>query len=134
MEAMVQALQSTILPRPRFLYSPVVKAGPWIRVSGMVGLDRATGAIEAGGPGAEAARILDNLSLALAELGLSLNDMVAARIFTTRMDLFGEINAAWEAVIGKLAIPPARTSVGVSALPLGASVEIEFELYREEGL
>ena len=131
---MVRALHSTILPRPRFLYSPVVKAGPWVRVSGMIALDRTTGALEPGGPGAEAARILDNLSLALPELGLRLDDLVAARIFTTRMDLFGEINAAWDSVIGKLAVPPARTSVGVSALPLGASVEIEFEFYREEGL
>ncbi|HLY55292.1 MAG TPA: RidA family protein [Stellaceae bacterium] len=131
---MAQALSSTILPKPRFRYSPVVKAGPWIRVSGMVALDRATGALEAGGPGAEAAKILDNLTQALPELGLALDDMVAARIFTTRMDLFPDINVAWDRAIGAMATPPARTSVGVTALPLGATVEIEFEFYKEGGL
>ncbi len=64
---------------------------------------------------------------------VALADLMIARIFTTRMDAFAEINAAWEEVFTDGTTPPARTSVGVSALPLGAAVEIEFCFYRESG-
>jgi 2-iminobutanoate/2-iminopropanoate deaminase len=131
---MAQALTSTFLPKPRFRYSPVVKAGPWIRVSGMIALDATTGALEPGGPGAETAKIMANLIGALPEFGIALDDLVAARIFTTRFEQFADINRAWEAAIDTMATPPARTSVGVSALPLGASVEIEFEFYKDSAL
>jgi 2-iminobutanoate/2-iminopropanoate deaminase len=98
----------------------------------MVALDRLSGRLESGGPGPETAKILANLAAALPDFGLRLDDMVAARIFTTKFELFADINAAWEAAIADMESPPARTSVGVSALPLGASVEIEFEFYKEE--
>ena len=45
---------------------------------------------------------------------------------------FSEINKAWEEVFVAGVEPPARTSVGVAALPLGATVEIEFSFYRED--
>ncbi len=131
---MAQALTSTLLPKPRFRYSPAVKAGPWIRVSGMIALDAMTSVLEPGGPGAETAKIMANLIGALPEFGIALDDLVAARIFTTRFEQFADINRAWEAAIDSMVTPPARTSVGVSALPLGASVEIEFEFYKDSAL
>jgi 2-iminobutanoate/2-iminopropanoate deaminase len=97
----------------------------------MIALDRVSGALQPGGPGAETARILSNLGSALPELGLSRGDLVIARIFTTRFDEFTAINAAWEAWLGEGTTPPARTSVGVGALPLGATVEMEFAFYRK---
>lgn len=127
---MIQALSSGNLPAPRFRYSPLVKAGPFYRTAGMIALDPATGALEGGGVGAETARILGNLLRALPDFGLSLADLVDATIYTTRMDQFPAINAAWEAVFTADVRPPARTSVGVSALPLGAGVEIAFTFYR----
>jgi 2-iminobutanoate/2-iminopropanoate deaminase len=125
-------LSSPHLPQPRFHYSPMLRVGPWVRVSGMIGLDPDSGVLEPGGAGAETARILRSLTNALPDCGLTLNDLVAARIFTTRFDQFPAINQAWEAALRGLAVPPCRTSVGVSALPLGASVEIEFDFYQEE--
>ena len=56
--------------------------------------------------------------------------MCSSDLYTTRMDEFPVINAAWEAVFTPGQRPPARTSVGVSALPLGAAVEIAFSFYR----
>ena len=97
----------------------------------MIALDAETSALESGGPGAETARILDNLLGALPELGLELDDMVSATIYTTLFDRFPAINEAWEAVFSEGVRPPARTAVGVHALPLGATVEISFEFYRE---
>jgi 2-iminobutanoate/2-iminopropanoate deaminase len=57
---------------------------------------------------------------------------VQARIFTTRFEEFPAINAAWEQAFAGSTRPPARTSVGVAALPLGASVEIEFAFYADD--
>ena len=48
-----------------------------------------------------------------------------ARVYTTRFEQFGEFNEVWERQFADVE-PPARTSIGVSALPLGALVEIEF--------
>ena len=96
----------------------------------MIALDAETGALESGGPGAETAKILDNLLAALPEIGLELEDMVAATIYTTAFDRFPAINEAWEAVFSEGVRPPARTAVGVQALPLGATVEIGFEFYK----
>ncbi len=124
------AVTATTLPQPRFRYSPCVKAGPHYRFAGMVALDSETGTLESGGPGAETAKILQNLLAALPELGLALDDMVSATIFTTAFDRFPAINEAWEAVFSEGIRPPARTAVGVHALPLGATVEISFEFYK----
>jgi 2-iminobutanoate/2-iminopropanoate deaminase len=97
----------------------------------MIALDKDSGQLEAGGVGAETKKILANLLAAMPDFGLTLADMVSANIYTTRMDQFRDINEAWEAVFTQDVRPPARTSVGVSALPLGATVEIEFMFYRE---
>lgn len=129
---MAQRLTATSLPKPRFHYSPIVTAGGWIRFSGMIALDAASGQLEPGGPAAETTKIMGNLLAALPECGLALEDIVSARIFTTRFELFPEINKAWETALQGLETPPARTSMGVSALPLGATVEIEFDFYKEE--
>lgn len=85
----------------------------------------------AGGAAAETQRIFDNLKLALPDYGLSLQDMTLARIYTTDFAAFGQINAVWEVVFTDIA-PPARTSLGVQALPLGATVEIEFAFYQPQ--
>lgn len=127
---MRQTLKSSAIPAPRFHYSPCVAIGSTYQVSGMIALDPVTGLLVEGGPGAETRRILDNLRSALPEYGLSLDDLLIARLYTTRFDAFAEINAAWEGLFSNGLVPPARTSIGVNALPLGASVEIEFSFVK----
>ena len=126
----IKSLSSENLPQPRFCYSPMIKSGPFYKTAGMVALDRDSGLMEVGGAGAETAKILRNLLEALPDFDLSLDDLVKVTIFTTDFENFPDINVAWETVFGEVR-PPARTSVGVNALPLGASVEMEFEFYRE---
>lgn len=128
---MLERLTASTLPAPRFRYTPCVKSGPFYTIAGMIALDPATGALAPGGPEGETRQILKNLIAALPEWKLTLDDLVLARIFTTRFDQFLAINKAWEEVFGPPQAPPARTSAGVSALPLNATVEIEFQLYRE---
>jgi 2-iminobutanoate/2-iminopropanoate deaminase len=127
---MREILTSATLPQPRFRYSPCVRIGNTYQMAGMIALDHETGELEEGGPEAEAAKILANLQAALPDFGLSLEDMLIARIFTTRFDEFPAINRAWEAVFGAIT-PPARTAMGVSALPLGATVEMEFTFQKD---
>lgn len=116
------------LPAPRFRYSQIVRAGSHYYCSGLLGISDA-GELVSGGPGAETASILARLPAILLELGLGWSNLVFARIYCSDMSRFGEVNHAWESVFTPERIPPARTSIGVAALPLGASVEIEFVLH-----
>ena len=119
-------------PQPRFMYTPCVKNGPLGVVSGMVALDPETGKLIDGDVAAQTQRIFDNLHLALPDYGFAMQDLMLARIYTTCMEQFPSINEAWEKQFTPITqvAPPARTSVGVSALPLGALVEIEFMFHR----
>lgn len=121
-----RVIASRILPAPRFRYSSVVQAGPYAFVSGMVALDADTGALVDGGAFEQTAKILANLKALVDEQGWSLDRLLLARIFCADFSAFGEVNRAWEAFFAD-GVPPARTSVGVNALPLGALVEIEFQ-------
>lgn len=127
---MIEALSSTNLPAPRFRYSALVKAGPFYKTAGMVALDKDSGELEAGGTGAETAKILANLLQALPDFSLSLEDLMCVTIFATDFAEFPAINAAWEQVFTADVQPPARSAIGVAALPLGASVEMEFTFYK----
>lgn len=127
-----QALTSPNLPAPRFRYSPLVKTGPFYQTAGMIALDAATGKLAEGGPEGETRKILQNLLRALPDFGLGLDHLVSATIYTTDFDRFPQINKAWEEVFTADVVPPARTAIGVTALPLGAAVEIEFRLYRDD--
>ncbi len=128
---MIETLSSENLPAPRFRYSPLVKAGPFYKTAGMIALDKDSGMLEAGGVGEETRKILQNLLQALPDFGLNLADLVSATIYTTQFDQFPAINEAWENVFTDDIQPPARTAVGVSALPLEANVEIEFMFYKD---
>jgi 2-iminobutanoate/2-iminopropanoate deaminase len=128
---MIEALSSVNLPAPRFRYSPLIKAGPFYKTAGMIALDKDSGELESGGVGAETAKILNNLIQALPDFNLTLDELVSATIYTTQFDQFPAINHAWEAVFTEDVRAPARTALGVSALPLATNVEIEFMFYKD---
>ena len=129
---MRENLHSTKLVAPRFKYTPCVKTGPFYHFSGMVALDPKTGTMATGGVYNESATILANMQTFAAELKLNLSHLASARIYTTKMDEFSDINRAWEEVFAGAVVPPARTSIGVAALPVHALVEMEFMFYRPE--
>jgi 2-iminobutanoate/2-iminopropanoate deaminase len=127
---MREVFHSSKLAAPKFKYSPCIKTGPFYHFSGMVALDPGTGSMVTGGVYSESARILENLKIFAGELGLGLGHLATAKIYTTKMGEFPEINRAWEEVFAGDLIPPARTSIGVSALPVNALVEMEFSFYK----
>lgn len=127
---MIEALSSANLPAPRFRYSPLIKAGPFYQTAGMIALDKDSGELESGGVGAETSKILKNLLQALPDFGLTLEDLVSAKIHTTQFNHFPDINKAWEEIFTDDMRPPARSAVGVTALPLNANVEMSFVFYK----
>ncbi len=126
-----RVLPTRTLPTPRFRYSPVVQAGPFAFVSGLVALDAASGQLVGGGAYAETTQILANLRRLVDEMGWSLTQLLVARIFCADFSAFAEVNRAWDQFFADV-VPPARTSVGVSALPLGALVEMEFQFVVDQ--
>jgi 2-iminobutanoate/2-iminopropanoate deaminase len=123
-----KAIASRVLPAPRFLYTPVLQAGPFVFISGMVAIDPGTNAFAGGDASQQTARILANLQLLLDEQGWAREHIVLARLFVADFAAFPGVNQAWEAFFKGVQTPPARTSAGVNALPLNALVEIEFQL------
>ena len=102
-------------------YTPVVRAGDWVIVSGQLGL--ADGAIVAGGVAAQTRQAIANLKAHLAGAGLTVADVKKTMCFLTDMDTFATFNEAYVAGFGDSR--PARSTVGVAALPMGGAVEIE---------
>ena len=102
-------------------YTPVVRAGDWIIVSGQLGLR--DGAIVAGGVKAQTAQAIVNLKAHLASMGATIADVKKTLCFLTDMDTFSTFNEAY--VDGFGTSRPARSTIGVASLPFGGAVEIE---------
>jgi 2-iminobutanoate/2-iminopropanoate deaminase len=104
-------------------YSHAVRSGGLLFCSGQTPLDPATGKLVEGSIGDETRRCLDNLQLVCAAAGAELSDAVRLGVYVTDMGTFPEVNEAYAGFFGEG--PPARSTIGVAALPLGARVEID---------
>lgn len=112
-------------------YSPAVRAGDWLVLAGQVGFDPATGSIVEGGAGAQAAQALANVAAVLSDCGASFADVAKTTVFVTDIGEFAAVNAVYAEAFGDHR--PARSTVEVSALPAGASVEVEVWAFRPGG-
>jgi 2-iminobutanoate/2-iminopropanoate deaminase len=104
-------------------FSQAIDAGGFIYVSGQVGQDPTTGQLVAGGIAAETERVLQNLSAVLKAGGKSFDDVVRAGVFLTSMSDFVALNGVYAKHFRQPF--PARTTIAVAALPLGACVEMD---------
>ena len=102
-------------------YTPIVRAGEWLVCSGQLGL--AGGTLVEGGTGPQAGQAIANVAALLAGEGATLADVVKTTVFLVDMDDFAAMNDAYVEAFGDHR--PARSAVGVAALPLGALVEVE---------
>jgi len=114
------------MSKPLGPYTPVVRAGDFIIVSGQVGVR--DGALADGGVAGQTAQAVANLADRLAEVGASLTDVVKTTCFLIDMDAFATFNAAYVDAFGDHR--PARSTVAVRELPIRAQVEIEAMAYR----
>ncbi|NOZ71671.1 MAG: RidA family protein [Chloroflexi bacterium] len=103
-------------------YSQAVRVGSWLFTAGQIGIDPATGQLR-DGLEAQAQQVMKNLEAILTTAGTGMDNIVKTTIFLTDMADFQAVNAIYGAVFS--GEPPARSTVAVAALPLGALVEIE---------
>jgi len=116
-------ITSSELAPPVGPFSQAIRAGGFMYLSGQVAQDPATGKIVAGGVAAEAERVLSNVAAVLEAGGRSFDDVIRVGVFLTKMEDFAAMNEVYARHFG--APYPARTTVAVAALPLGALVEID---------
>lgn len=106
-------------------YTPVVRAGDWVIVSGQLGMK--DGAIVPGGVRAQTQQAVINLKAQLATMGATIDDIAKTLCFLTDMDTFPTFNEMYASGFGKAR--PARSTIGVKELPFGGAVEIEAWAY-----
>ncbi len=97
--------------------------GELVFTAGMLGNDPATGKLATGGIEAETERALDNLAAVLAAAGLTFADVAKTTVYLVDLAEFPAMNAVYARRMGEHR--PARSTVGVAALPLKARVEID---------
>lgn len=104
-------------------YSPAVRAGALIFLAGQLGVDPHTSSLVPGGVGPQTRQVLANIAVVLADCGGDFTDVAKTTIFLTDLADFAAVNAIYAEVFDLSR--PARSTVGVAALPLGAAIEIE---------
>jgi len=107
-------------------YTPAVRAGDFIFVSGQLGLGDS--GLAEGGVAGQTAVAIENLKATLASVGAELTDVVKTTCFLIDMDAFATFNTAYTAGFG--GHRPARSTIAVRELPAGGQVEIEAVAYR----
>ncbi|MBN2196562.1 MAG: RidA family protein [Polyangiaceae bacterium] len=104
-------------------YSQAIAVGGLVWTSGQIPLDPATGELVGVDAASQTERVLDNLAAILKACGCSLGDVVKTTIYLVDLKEFADVNAVYARRFD--ALPPARATVQVAALPRGARVEIE---------
>jgi 2-iminobutanoate/2-iminopropanoate deaminase len=104
-------------------YSHAVKSNGHLFISGQVHLNPETGELIDGSPAEKAKRCLDNLTIIAEAAGAKLENAVRVAVYVTDISVFAEMNEAYATYFPS--DPPARTTIGVAALPMGAEVEMD---------
>jgi 2-iminobutanoate/2-iminopropanoate deaminase len=119
----LRTIQTKDAPSAIGPYSQGVVAGGFLFTAGQIALDPATGEVVTGDVGAQATRVLQNLTAVLAAAGATWNDVVKTTVFLQDMNDFAKVNEVYSAALGSAR--PARTTVAVAGLPRGVRVEID---------
>ncbi|MEM7028498.1 MAG: RidA family protein [Chloroflexota bacterium] len=120
---MKQVIQTDHAPAAVGPYSQAIKLNNLIFTAGQIGLDPATGKIVDGGIEAQTRQVMSNLEAVLKEAGVGMDAIVKTTIFLTDLGNFGTVNGIYGEYFADA--PPARSTVEVAGLPLGAIVEVE---------
>lgn len=103
-------------------YSQAVFVGDTLYCSGQIAIEPESGHMVTDGIEAETERVLDNLRGVLTAAGLSMNHVVACRVYMTDINDYAQVNEVYARYFGENA--PAREALQVAALPRDARVEI----------
>lgn len=118
-----QPVQSDSAPKAIGPYSQAVRAGDSLYLSGQIPLDPATGEMVAGGIEEQATRVFENLKAVLAAGDATFDDVVRVAIYMPDLGNFGAVNEVMKRYFREPY--PARSTIGVAALPRGAAVEVD---------
>ena len=119
----VKAIKPENAPKAIGPYSPAVKLGDFVYLSGQIPVDPATNELVTGNIGAQTHQVMQNILTILGEMGLETRHVVKTTVFLTDMNDFAEFNKVYAEYFDEPY--PARSCVQVGALPKGANVEIE---------
>lgn len=109
-------------------YSLGIGAGDYVFLSGQIPLDGATGKLVEGGIEAQTQQVFKNILALLENAGVTMEHVVKATVFMTDLTEFAAMNVVYEK---NVAAPyPARSTIQVAGLPMGARVEIEMIAWR----
>ncbi len=111
-------------PKPVGPYSQAVKVGNLLFLAGQIGIDPLTGRLEEG-LYAQTKRALENAYSIVLSAGGSKESIVRVVVYLKDLASFSEFNKVYEEFFQDVKVKPARTTVGVSDLPLFALVELE---------
>ncbi len=104
-------------------YSQAVRVGDFVYTAGQIPLVPETGKLIEGGIEAQTRQVMENISAVLEAAGSNLAQVFKTTIYVTDLANFAAINQVYGGFFSTN--PPARSTVQVAALPLGAQVEIE---------
>ncbi|RLL53039.1 RidA family protein [Mariprofundus sp. EBB-1] len=121
--SVIKVIHSEQAPKAVGAYSQAVVSGGVLYASGQIGLDPQKGTLVGDGVESQAQQVTKNLTAVLAEAGADLNDILKVNIFLVDMNDFPKVNAIYADWLGEHR--PARATVAVAALPLGALVEMD---------
>lgn len=110
-------------PRAVGPYSPAIRSGEFIFVSGQIGVDPATGNLVDGGIEAEANQALKNLKVMVEAAGADLSKVVKTTVFLRDIADYAKMNAVYAEFFA--VNPPARSAFQIGALPKNAAIEVE---------
>jgi 2-iminobutanoate/2-iminopropanoate deaminase len=125
---MIERLSPPGVPAPRGPYSPAVRAGDFIFVSGQVPVDPATNQVQLGDIRDETRLVLTNIRRILEGCGASMGDVVKCSVFLANGNDFAAMNEVYTEFFG--AQKPARTTVACQFAMLGLKVEIDCIAYH----
>jgi 2-iminobutanoate/2-iminopropanoate deaminase len=109
-------------------YSLAIASGDYVHISGQIPLDAATGKLVPGDITAQTRQVLENLSAILAAAGLGFHHVVKTTIFLMDLGDFAAVNTVYQSYM--VEPYPARSTIQVAGLPMGARVEIEMIAWR----
>lgn len=118
----LEVIETDKAAKPIGPYSQAIKANGFIFVAGEKGIDPRTNAMVTGGIAAETRQTLENIRNILEAGGSGIERVVATQVYLTNIGDFAAMNEVYAEYF--TTNPPGRTTVGVSALPAGAQVEI----------
>lgn len=110
-------------PAPIGPYNQAIRAGDYLFCSGQIPLDPASGEIVGSDAAEQMRQAMRNLAAVLEAAGARFEDVAKTTIFLIDMNDFAAVNAVYAESFG--ALPPARSTVAVAALPRGSRVEVE---------